>query len=391
MFDAPESTLLRNANLFDPAPRGRCDILLGGGRVLAIADRICELPAAIPHAVVDLDGATVTPGLVDAHAHVAGGGGEAGFASRVPPLRAEDFTGAGVTSIVGLLGTDTTTRTMRDLVARTLGLREEGLSAWCWTGGYAVPPCTLTGSVRDDIVFVDPIIGVGELAISDHRSSQPTLDEFLRIAADVHVAGMTTGKAGVVHLHLGDGVRQLELVVRALATSELPPRVFHPTHVNRNRELWDAVRGMARTSGLCFDVTAFPADEVGDGLTASDAIAQWLAEGLPASALTCSSDGGGCMPHWGDDGRIVSFGVGKPSTLLLTLRSLVRDRGVSLADALPMLTSNVAKLLRLPGKGRVQVGSDADLLVLDASLQLREVYAGGRPRPIPQGVAIGTP
>src|SRR5205085_7564452 len=139
-------------------------------------------------------------------------------------------------SVVGLLGTDGATRTIRDLVGRTLGLREEGISAWCYTGNYQVPVQTLTGSVRDDIVFIDPIIGVGELAISDHRSSQPTLDELLRVASDVHVAGMMSGKAGVLHLHLGDGPRGLELVRRALDGSELPPRVFHPTHVNRQRK-----------------------------------------------------------------------------------------------------------------------------------------------------------
>ena len=69
------------------------------------------------------------------------------------------------------------------------------------------PPVTFTGSVRDDIVFLDPVIGVGELALSDHRSSQPTQDELLRIASDAHVAGMISGKAGILHLHLGDGER----------------------------------------------------------------------------------------------------------------------------------------------------------------------------------------
>ena len=184
---------------------------------------------------------------------------------------------------------------------------------------------------------------------------------------------------GRCDLLLGGG-RRLDLVQAVLASSELPARVLHPTHVNRNRELWDAARSLARADaeGPCFDVTAFPAEEVGDGIAAADAIAQWLQEGLPPARLTCSSDGGGCMPRWGADGRIESFGVGQPTTLLQTLRTLVRERGVSLADALPVLTSNVATLLRLPGKGCLAVGSDADLLVLDDALALSAVYAGGR-------------
>jgi beta-aspartyl-dipeptidase (metallo-type) len=280
---------------------------------------------------------------------------------------------------VGVLGTDGTTRTMRELVARTYALRELGLSAWCWTGNYEVPVKTLTGSVRDDIVFVDPVIGVGELAVSDHRSSQPTLDEVLRVASDVHVAGLTTGKAGVLHLHLGDGSRGLDLVRRALAASELPPRVFHPTHVNRNPRLWqEALELGAMARAPWVDLTAFPAGEVGDGLSAAEALRQWHAARGAMTRLTCSSDGGGCMPHLDAEGHIVGYGVGQSSALLATLREAVREHGLALGDVLGVLTRNVATLLRLTGKGRIEVGADADLVVLDADLQLRHTLAGGR-------------
>jgi beta-aspartyl-dipeptidase (metallo-type) len=373
--------LLRNAELFDPVPRGRRDLLCGGGRVLAIAERLDPLPASIPCVEHDLQGATVIPGLVDAHVHVTGGGGEAGFASRVPPLRLIELSLAGVTTVVGLLGTDGTTRTIRELVARTYALREEGLGAYCWTGSYELPVTTLTGSVRDDIVFVEPILGVGELALSDHRSSQPTFEELLRVAADVRVAGMISGKAGVLHLHMGDGPRGLELVRRALDGTELPARVFHPTHVNRNPALFEEAQALTRThsrAGPCFDITAFPEHDVGDGLSAAAAIAAWLSSGLPLERLTCSSDGGGCMPCFGDDGRIVSYGVGQSTTLLETIRAGVRDHGLTLAQLLPPFTSTVAALLRLPGRGVLCVGSCADLVVLDPELRLRATMAAGR-------------
>lgn len=379
---SPELLLLRGASLHAPEPLGRRDLLCGGGRILAIGESLPSLPPELEREEIDLQGATVVPGFVDAHVHVTGGGGEAGRASRVPPLRVQELSAAGVTTVVGLLGTDGTTRSVRELVARTYGLREEGLSAYCWTGNYEVPVKTLTGSIRDDMVFVDPIIGVGELAISDHRSSQPTLDELLRIAADVHVAGMMTGKAGVLHLHLGDGPRGLEPVRLALAGSELPGRVFHPTHVNRRVELWAEALELARhddpARAPCIDVTAFPAADIGEGLSAAAAIAAWMRAGLPPQRLTCSSDGGGCMPHFDAEGRITSFGVGQASTLLDTLREAVLERELPLSTVLPVLTSNVAALLRLPSKGRLQVGADADLLVLGPDLQLRSVVAGGR-------------
>jgi beta-aspartyl-dipeptidase (metallo-type) len=331
--------------------------------------------------VHDCAGKMVVPGLVDAHVHVTGGGGEGGYTSRVPPLRLSDLARAGVTSVVGVLGTDGTTRTMRELVARTYALREEGVSAWCWTGNYEVPVRTLMGSVRDDIVFVDPIIGVGELAISDHRSSQPSFDEFLRIAADCHVAGMLSGKAGVLHLHLGDGARGLDLIRRALEHSELPARVFHPTHVNRNRELFTEAQALVRARAEhapTIDITAFPADDVGDGLSAAEAIATWKHAGLPLEQLTCSSDGGGCMPHFDEHGTLAHYGVGQSSTLLETIRSAVTEHGLSLAELLPVFGRNVARLLRLRGKGEIAVGGDADLLILTDELSLDAVLARGR-------------
>ena len=358
-------TLLTGAQVYAPAPRGVCELLIGGGWILAISaagEALPALPAGYPVTVIDAGGRPVIPGLVDAHVHLGGGGGESGYASRVPAIALGALALAGVTSVVGLLGTDTTTRTIEDLVARALGLRAEGISAWCYTGGYAVPPRTLTGSVRGDIVFVDPIVAVGELACSDHRSSQPTLDELLRIGADAHVAGLTSGKAGFVHLHLGDGARGLDLVRRALAQSELPARVWQPTHVNRNRRLFDEALALCVGHGVPIDVTAFEAEP--EGYDAPEAIARALATpGLPPARLTCSSDGAGCLPVFDADGQLTHMDVGSPATLLTTLAA-VRARGVSLADAVPLFTANPAAQLRLRGKGRLEVGADADLVIL---------------------------
>jgi beta-aspartyl-dipeptidase (metallo-type) len=192
---------------------------------------------------------------------------------------------------------------------------------------------------------------------------------------------MISGKAGVLHLHMGDGPRGLELLRRALEGTELPPRVFHPTHVNRNPALFEEAQALTRTHGLagpCFDVTAFPEHDVGEGLCAAAAIAAWLSSGLPLERLTCSSDGGGCMPCFGDDGRITSYGVGQSTTLLETIREGVHAHGLALAQLLPPFTRTVATLLRLPGRGVLCVGSHADLVVLDPDLRLRATMAAGR-------------
>lgn len=371
------TTLIRNAEVYAPESLGRRDLLLGGGKVLWIGTDAPDLPAAFGAQVLDLGGRRLLPGLIDGHVHVTGGGGEAGFASRVPAPTLSRYTRSGVTTVVGLLGTDDVARGTRELLAHVNALREEGLSAWGYAGGYHLPPATLTGSVRADLVFIDCLIGVGELAISDHRSSQPTLDELLRIASEAHVAGLMTGKAGIVHLHLGDGSRGLDLVRRALDQSELPPRVFNPTHVNRRKALFEEAIALARR-GCSIDITAFPVDEGEDAWSAADALVRYLDSGAPRDRVTVSSDAGGCLPCFDAQGRVCSMDVGHSGALIDTLRELLA-RGIALQDALPAFTSNVAGLLRLPGKGRIAVGADADLVALDADGAVTDVFAGGRP------------
>jgi beta-aspartyl-dipeptidase (metallo-type) len=366
--------LLSNARVFAPEDLGVCHVLVGAGRIIAL-DKDLDALAAAGASQFDLQGSRLLPGLIDGHAHVTGGGGEAGFRSRIPPLPLGRFSRAGVTSVVGVLGTDDTTRDTRALLAQTRGLREEGLGAWCHTGGYHVPPVTLTGSIRDDIVYLDAVIGVGELALSDHRSSQPTRDELLRIASDAHVAGMIAGKAGIVHLHLGDGERGLELVRQALSLSELPARVFNPTHINRKKALFEEAIELAR-GGSSVDITAFPVADDEDAWPADIALEKYLDSGAPPDGITVSSDGGGCLPVFNERGEMLDMDIGSPASLIETIRSLL-DRGLPLERILPAFTSNVAALLRLHDRGRIRVDAAADFVVLDDANNISDVMIAG--------------
>jgi beta-aspartyl-dipeptidase (metallo-type) len=369
-------TLLSNCELYDPDPRGRTHLLVAGERVAWVGSTRPALPAGLGAEEVDLEGRRVIPGLIDGHVHLGGGGGEAGPHTRVPPVALSRITAGGVTTAIGVLGTDDTVRTTAELVVVARGLVREGLSAWCHTGGYHVPLTTATGSVRLDMVLIDLVLGVGELAISDHRSSQPTLEELLRIAADAHVGGLMTGKAGIVHLHVGDGDAGLGLVRQAIDQSELPPAVFNPTHVNRTRRLFEEALALAER-GSTVDLTAFPVADGEDAWPAEEALVRYLDAGLPPERITVSSDGGGCLPVFDEEGRVTAMDVGSPAALGDTLHTLLRC-GQPLERVLPAFTSNPARLLRLEQKGRLAPGTDADLVVLDREGRVAEVMARGR-------------
>ena len=382
-------SLLLDADLYDPSPRGRANLLVAGETIVWIGADVPKLGREVEVSEHDLGGRRVIPGLIDCHVHLTGGGGESGPETRVPPLALSRMTGGGVTTAVGVLGTDDAIRTPAELVTVARGLNAQGLTAYCLTGGYHVPPATVTGDVRRDLVLIDLVLGVGELAISDHRSSQPSLDELLRVAADAHVGGLMSDKAGILHLHVGDGERGLQPVRDALDRSELPPAVFNPTHVNRRKALFEEALALAER-GCTVDVTAFPVTEGEDAWDAGDALARYLDAGLPPERITVSSDGGGCLPTFDLDGRVVDMDVGEPGALIETLGRLLAA-GQPLERVLPAFTGNAARLLRLRRKGCLAAGADADLVVLDGAGGVADVMARGRwhvrgGRPVVRGV-----
>jgi beta-aspartyl-dipeptidase (metallo-type) len=384
--------LLANAELYDPSPRGRAHLLVAGERIIWVGEARPALPPGLAIEETDLGGRRVIPGLIDDHVHLTGGGGEAGPHTRVPPVGLSHLTAGGITTAIGVLGTDDVIRTPAELVTVARGLIAEGMSAWCHTGGYHVPPATVTGSVRGDLVLVDLVLGVGELAISDHRSSQPTLDELLRVAGDAHVGGLMSGKAGIVHLHVGDGGRGMGPIRDALERSELPPAVFNPTHVNRRKALFEEALELA-DRGCTIDITAFPVGDGEDAWGAAEALVRYLDAGLPPARVTVSSDGGGCLPLFDAEGRVTSMDIGRPAALADTLRELLAC-GQPLERLLPALTANPAALLRLERKGRLAAGMDADLVVLDRDGGIAEVMARGRwhvraGRPVVRGTFEG--
>ncbi len=369
--------LIRGGDLYAPEPLGRQDLLVAAGRIVAIAPdlAVTGLPGL---RVIDAAGSRVVPGFVDAHAHVLGGGGEGGPETRNRDLLLGEAIAAGVTTVVGCLGTDTATRDLRGLLAKARALEAEGLTTFITTGGYPVPTPTLTGGVLSDLVLIERVVGVGEIAISDHRSSHAPHEELVRLATDAHMGGLFGKKAGAVIFHVGVGKPGLAPLRRLLDETDLPTTQFLPTHINRARPLWDEAVAFALAGGT-IDITAgiAPAHGFPTALKPSEAIVEALARGVPPEHLTMSSDANGNMIQRDAAGRVTGVVTQSMRWLFDEFRDLVRAHGVPLQTALLPFTTNPARCFALQGKGRLAVGADADLLLLDDDLEPRAVIARG--------------
>lgn len=361
--------LVKNAEVYAPEYLGKKDVLICGGKIEKIQDEIGSLPVECE--VLDAEGKMLTPGFIDQHVHITGGGGEGSFHTRTPELQLSELVENGITTVIGLLGTDGITRSVENLYAKTKALCEEGVSAYMLTGAYGYPNPTITGEVDRDIVFIDEILGV-KLAISDHRAPNVTEEELIQIASKVRVAGMLSGKPGIVVLHMGDDEAGLQPVFRALEKTSIPTRIFRPTHVNRNEHLLEDGYEFLRRGGYV-DLTC------GMHSSPGNYVLEARKRGIPTEHITMSSDGHGSWSHYAEDGTLLEIGVSSVDALYKELKYMVKELGMKLEDALPYMTSHVAEGLDLlPKKGWIKEGADGDVLLFDQNMELDTFIAGGR-------------
>ena len=376
-------TIIRNAKVYQPEYAGVKDILILGARIAAVGEHLrADFGGSLEVQEINGEGMAAVPGFIDSHEHIMGGGGEGGFHMRTPEASLGDLIRNGITTVVGCIGTDGVGRDMTALLAKAHALENEGITTYAYTGSYQVPVHTLTDSLMKDIMMLDKVIGVGEVAVSDHRSSQPSFEEFARIAADARVAGMLSGKAGIVNVHLGDSERRLDLIRRVVHETEIPASQFLPTHVNRNEALFEECLDFAAEGGT-IDFTGNEDidywETICDEVRVCRGIRRLLERGISSDRFTISSDGQGSMPVFNAQGEYQGIGIGKASCLLKEVRECVQKEDIPLETAIKGITCNPASILKLDRKGRIKGGFDADICLLEeGTLKLNTVIAKGQ-------------
>ncbi|EAS45042.1 beta-aspartyl-peptidase [Photobacterium profundum] len=370
--------LIKNGTILTPKGLIKADILICNDKIIGINSSITTSNLKLPCEELDASNQFVLPGIIDQHVHLIGGGGESGFSSRTPEVQVSKLVKAGITSVLGLLGTDSATRHVESLYAKVKALDEEGISAYMVTGSYRVPSPTITDSVYKDVVFIDKVLGC-KIAIADHRASHLSVEELIRIASEVRVASMLANKPGIIVVHMGNSKETLKLIDQALENSDIPIKHFLPTHVNRNDNLLnDAIKFALK--GGSIDLTSGVDPNLGakGAVNPSKAIIQALEAGVNLDQLTLSSDGNGSIPEFDDNGNMSGMGIAGFDSLLGTIRELIAA-GLPLEKSWNTVSSNVASRLKLDDRGCLEINQMADLVFLnEADLALTLTMAKGK-------------
>jgi beta-aspartyl-dipeptidase (metallo-type) len=352
-------TLIEGGDVYAPEHLGEASILLVDGKVGMVGrvDRAAVESVGLDVDYIDASGCIVSPGFIDPHQHLLGGSGESGFATQTPEIHLSEIIRAGITTVVGTLGVDSTMKTMSGLLAKVKALKEEGLSAYLWSGGYSVPPASIMKSIREDLMFIDEVVGAGEIALADERATEPSLRELAKLVVDTHNGGRLSRKAGVTHFHIGSGKRRMSCLEELINDEmyEIDPCWLYPTHVERSAALMRDAIALTRL-GCFVDVDVQEED-----------LAKWLAY---------------YIDHNGDLGKLTvssDASIKGPDTFFSQIRNCARGHRLPLAKLLALVTRNTADVLKLERKGRFEFGADGDILVIDRNeFALVHVLAHGK-------------
>jgi len=376
--------LIKNAHsIFAPERLGVSNVLVGGESIRGLLDD--ETAAAMEpfcRSVIDARDMFVVPGFVDIHQHLIGGGGELGPRSRTPEAKLSEILEGGITTVIGVLGTDAVTRHLESLLAKTKAMNEDGITAYFWTGNYHLPEVSLMGSAKRDVALLDLCLGFGELAISDHRGSHSSVEELIKLVGDVRIGGMIGGKCGVTYCHMGHCKSRLQPLFEIVKQTDIPITSMLPTHMDKTPELVDEGIEWIKMGGY-IDLTA-------NAIATRKTIDYLCEKSVPMAHVMVSTDAYGSRVEYDDEGQPLRAGYAGTTGLLTLMRRLYFEDEWPMEDILPLVTSTPASFTKLVKKGTISVGKDADILLLDRNtLSLQYVIARGSVMKTPDSTRRG--
>lgn len=373
-------TLIQGGHVYAPENMGQKDILVCGDKIVKIEEQLQRFIDFLPiDKIIDAKGCIVIPGLIDSHVHFNGGGGVGYRKTRCPDIHISALTKAGVTTAIGCLGVDCNTKSFEGLLGKAQMLEVEGITTYVLTGGYHHNRVTLTGDVTRDIVFIDKIIGCGEIALSEERAVEISYEGLKQLTSETYLGGLIGEKAGVLVIHLGGGKKEASLVYKLIEDTDVPLEKIVITHVNRNQKILADALDFSK-QGLNIDITAglIPERAAHNSVKPSKALKWLLDSGAPLDRITMSTDGNGGRAIIDQQKNVVGIYKNEIDFLFSEMKALIHEEGVEMEKALPMITSNPSAIYRLKGKGTLAKGKDADVIILSQNLEIDTVIAKGK-------------
>jgi len=374
--------LIKDGDIYAPEHKREKDILAINDKIVFIDQNILTSALNVIDKnikIIDASKCIIIPGYIDQHVHINGAGGEGGPQYRTPPIQLSELVKAGITSVVGLLGTDGFARSLKALLMKARALEQEGISTWIYTGAYQYPSPTITESILSDIILIDKVIGV-KIALSDHRASHPTVDEFIKVTSEARAGGILAGKAGVVHIHMGGEKLGLSYLLDIIRNTEIPIEQFAPTHLNRDEELFRQAVEFGKIGGYIDLTTGVSGEEKSsESIKPGKAIKRLLKNGVSIEKITISTDGNGSIPKFNEKKEFVGMCIASVSSLHKEFINMVKEEKISIEEAIHVTSTNIAKHLKLDKKGEIRAGKDADIIALDKdTLKIKHVIARGK-------------
>ncbi|GAB4114101.1 MAG: beta-aspartyl-peptidase [Candidatus Caldatribacteriota bacterium] len=371
---------IKNGIVYAPDYQGKKDILICMDKIVSVYENGSFQIEKISNKIhiIDAKNMIILPGFIDQHMHFLGGGGKFGYAYRAGIVKFDDIIKFGITTAISSLGVDSYLKSLSDLLIRAKELEARGLNTYILTGGFQLPLKSITNSIFDDLIYIEKVLGVGEIGIADEYGSQPTAEEIIRIVANTRAVSSFSEKPGKVLIHLGSGKKGFEVIYKVLENADLLIDQFIVTHINRSTELLEEAIKFAKLGGI-IDITTGISPELGieDSIPPEDALEYILAQSVSFDHITFSSDSGGFRSIYDNNLKINDYLLSS-ETLFKTISKCFQEKEVELSKVLKTVTSNVARIWNLKNKGEIKPYRDADLVLLDQDFKVKKVICLGK-------------